>query len=154
MRGGLAKTAAIVEGARSSGVPALFVDGGDTLFERTGFGEDEAVGERRRAQAIAAAYKSMRIAAWFPGPLDDALGADFRGSLGLPDLPAGRTRLLDAGRWKVGVVSGSSAGELSGAAAKAREGGARFVVGLFAGAPAAVQAAQGVDLVLAAQGKE
>jgi hypothetical protein len=154
MRGGLAKAAAIVENTRASGVPALFVDGGDTLFERTGFGDDEAVGERRRAEAIAAAYRSMRIAAWFPGPLDDALGPDFRRSLGLPDLPGGQTRLLDAARWKVGVVSGATVDELSRGAAKAREGGARFVLGLFAGTPAAAQGAQGVDLVLAAQAKE
>jgi len=154
MRGGIAKEAAIVEKARAGGIPSLFVDAGDALFERTGFGADQAVGERRRAQAIADSYEAMRIGAQFVGPLDDALGTDFRRSLGLPEMGPGDTRLLEAGRWKVGVVSGKSGAELSGAAAKARSGGARFVLGLFAGKPAEVEGATGVDLVVAAQAPE
>jgi len=154
MRGGLAKSAAIVEKTRASGIPSLFVDAGDAFFERTGFGEDAAVGERRRAQAIADAYRAMRIGAQFAGPLDDALGADFRRSLGLPEMRHGDTRLLEAGRWKVGVVSGTSASELSQGAAKLRSSGARFVLGLFGGKPADAQSATGVDLVVAAQAPE
>ena len=154
MRGGLAKAAAIVEKTRASGIPSLFVDAGDALFERTGFGADEAVGERRRAQAIADSYRAMRVGAQFAGPLDDALGADFRQSLGLPEMRQGDTRLLEAGRWKVGVVSGRSVAELSQGAAKVRGGGARFVLGLFAGNPADAEGATGVDLVVAAQAPE
>ncbi len=154
MRGGLGKTAAIIGKTRASGVPAVFVDAGDALFERTGFAADEAVGERRRAQAIADAFRAMRIGAQFFGPLDDALGPDFRRSLALPELGPGQTRLLDAGRWKLGVVSGTSAAELTAAAAKVRASGARFVVALFGAAPAEAQAARGVDLVVAAQAPE
>ena len=154
MRGGLAKTAAIVEKTRGSGIPSLFVDAGDALFERTGFGADEAVGERRRAQAIADGYRAMRMSAQFAGPLDDALGPDFRRSLGLPEMRRGETRLLDAARWKVGVVASGTAAELSQGAAKVRGDGARFVLGLFAGKPADAQAATGVDLVVAAQAPE
>jgi len=154
MRGGLGKTAAIIGKTRASGLPALFVDAGDALFERTGFAADEAVGERRRAQAIADSYRAMRIGAQFTGPLDDALGPDFRRSLGLPELGPGQTRLLDAGRWKLGVVSGASAAELTGGAAKARGTGARFVLGLLGGPPGEAQAAKGVDLVVAAQAPE
>ena len=154
MRGGLARAAAIVEKTRGSGIPSLFVDAGDALFERTGFGADEAVGERRRAQAIADAYRAMRIGAQFAGPLDDALGPDFRRSLGLPELRRGQTRLLEAGLWKVGVVAGTTASELSDGAAKARAGGARLVLGLFGGKPADAQGASGVDLVVAAQAPE
>ena len=131
MRGGLGKTAAIVGKTRASGFPALFVDAGDALFERTGFGADEAVGERRRAQAIADAFRAMRIDAQFAGPLDDALGTDFRRSLGLPELGPGQSRLLDAGGWKVGVVSGTTAAELTEGAMTLRAGGARFVLGLL-----------------------
>lgn len=154
MRGGLAKAAAIVEKTRAAGIPSLFVDAGDALFERTGFGADEAVGERRRAQAIADSYRAMRVGAQFAGPLDDALGADFRQSLGLPEMRQGDTRLLEAGRWKVGVVSGRSVAELSQGAAKVRGGGARFVLGLFAGNPADAEGATGVDLVVAGQAPE
>jgi hypothetical protein len=154
MRGGLAKTAAIVEKTRESGIPSLFVDAGDALFERTGFGADEAVGERRRAQAIAASYRAMRIGAQFAGPLDDALGPDFRQSLGLPGMGRAETRLLPAGRWKLGVVSGSTVAELNQGAAKARASGAQLVLGLFAGVPAEAQGATGVDLAVAAQAPE
>ena len=154
MRGGLSKTAAIVGTARASGIPVLFVDAGDALFERKGFGADEAVGERRRAQAIAASYRAMGLAAQLTGPLDDALGPDFRRSLGLPELNAGETRLLDAGPWKVGVASGTRAAQLTAGAAKVRSGGARFVLGLFGGAPSDAQESTGVDLVVAAQAPE
>lgn len=154
MRGGLAKAADIVERTRGSGIPSVFVDAGDALFERTGFGADEAVGERRRAQAIAAGYRAMHIAAQFPGPLDDALGPDFRRSLDLPELRRGETRLLDAGRWKIGVVAGTTVAELTRGAAALRAGGARLVLGLFGGKPAEAQEATGVDLVVAAQAPE
>jgi len=154
MRGGLGKTAAVIGKTRASGLPALFVDAGDALFERTGFAADEAVGERRRAQAIAEAYRAMRVGALFAGPLDDALGPDFRRSLGLPELGPGQTRLLDAGRWKVGVVSGTSAAELTEGAASTRASGGRFVLGLFAGAPGEAKEAKGVDLIVAAQAPE
>ncbi len=154
MRGGLAKIAAIVASTRASGVPVVLVDAGDTLFERTGYAADEAVGERRRAQAIAAAFRAMGIGAQVAGPLDDALGADFRRSLQLPELGPGQTRLLDAGRWKLGLVSGTTAAELSRGAATLRTSGARFVLGLFGAPPAGAQAATGVDLVVAAQSPE
>ena len=154
MRGGLGRTAAIIGKTRASGIPALFVDAGDALFERSGFGADEAVGERRRAQAIADSYRAMRIGAQLSGPLDDALGPDFRHSLGLPELRPGETRVLEAGRWKLGVVSGTRAAELTQGAAKVRGGGARFVLALFGGPPAEAQASTGVDLVVAAQAPE
>ncbi|RPH70135.1 MAG: cytochrome C [Myxococcaceae bacterium] len=154
MRGGLSKTAAIIAKTRGSGIPALFVDAGDAFFERKAFGADEAVGERRRAQAIADSYRAMGLSAQFTGPLDDALGPDFRRSLRLPELKAGETRLLEAGQWKLGLVSGTTAAELSAGAAKVRSGGARFVVGLFGGAPAEAQRATGMDLAVAAQAPE
>jgi len=154
MRGGLAKAAAVLGKTRTSEMPALFVDAGDALFERTGFGADEAVGERRRAQAIAEAYRAMQVGAQFAGPLDDALGPTFRRSLGLPELLPGQTRLLDAGGWKVGVVAGTNAAQLTEGAAKTRGHGARFVLGLLGGAPGEAHAAQGVDLVVAAQAPE
>ena len=150
----MAKAAAIVAQAGADGLPTLFVDGGDALFERTGFGADEAVGERRQAQAIAESFRAMHLDARFTGPLDDALGPDFRRSLGLPDLGPGQTRMLDAAGWKVGLVSGTSAEELTRGATGLRGSGARFVLGLLRGAPAAGSTATGVDLVVAAQAPE
>jgi hypothetical protein len=154
MRGGMGKAAGIIGKTRASGLPSLFVDAGDALFERTGFAADEAVGERRRAQAIADSFRAMRLDARFAGPLDDALGPDFRRSLGLPELGAGQTRLLDAGRWKLGVVSGTSAEELTEGATQVRGSGARFVLGLLRGVPADGHRAKGIDLVVAAQAQE
>ena len=154
MRGGLAKAAAVVSSVRASGVPALLLDGGDALFERTGFGADEAVGERRRAQAVAEAFRAMRLSARFPGPLDDALGAGFRRSLGLPELGPGQTQVLDAGGWSVGVVAAGTPAALTDGAGRLRRSGATFVLGLFAGRPAEAQQSQGADLVVAAQAPE
>jgi hypothetical protein len=154
MRGGLARAAAVVEKTRASGIPSLFVDAGDALFERTGFGADQAVGERRRAQAIAEAYRAMHIGAQLTGPLDDALGPEFRRSLGLPEMARGETRVLEAGKWKVGVVTGSTPDQLGQGAARVRAAGVQLVLGLFAGTPAGAQDAKGVDLVVAAQAPE
>ncbi|HTS80340.1 MAG TPA: multiheme c-type cytochrome [Myxococcaceae bacterium] len=154
MRGGMAKAAAIVAQPEADGVPVLLVDAGDALFERNVFGAGEAVGERRRAQAIADGFRAMHLAVRFAGPLDDALGPGYRRSLGLPDLAPGETRLLEVGGWKVGVVAGTGASELSRGATKVREGGARFVLGLLRGTPGGGDAATGVDLVVAAQAPE
>jgi len=154
MRGGLGRAAAIIAETRASGLPALFVDAGDALFERTGFSADEAVGERRRAQAIADSFRAMRIDAQFAGPLDDALGKDFRRSLGLPELTPGQGRLLEAGGWRVGVVPGATAAELTEGATTLRASGARLVLGLLAGTPSGAHPARGVDLVVVAQAPE
>ena len=51
-------------------------------------------------------------------------------------------------------ISGNSVAELAQGAAKARSGGARFVLGLFAGKPPEAEGATGVDLVVAAQAPE
>jgi hypothetical protein len=154
MRGGIGKAAAQLSRARQAGLATLYLDAGDTLFERTGWGADQAVGEKRKARALADALKLMQLRAFSPGPLDDALGADFRRSLGLPEMSPGQTRLLEAGGAKVGVVAGRGAAALTGGARQLREGGARFVVGLFGGPPAAASQAQGLDIVVAGQAPE
>jgi len=161
MRGGLGRAAAQIAAARATGVPTLYLDAGDALFERTGLAEDEAVGEERKARAIASAFQSMGLAVRATGPLDDARGSAFRTSLGLPELPPDATRLLRAGPVEVGVVSGRTAEALErgatalrGSAQARAGGGAPFVVGLFGGAPADAANARAVDLVVAAQAPE
>jgi hypothetical protein len=154
MRGGIGKAAAQLAQARGEGLPTLYLDAGDTLFERTGFGADEVVGERRKARALADALRLMQLATYAPGPLDDALGAEFRGSLGLPELSPGQTRLLEVGGAKVGVVAGRDSSALTAGGRKLRESGAQFVVGLFGGTPAAAAEAQGVDVVVTGQAPE
>jgi len=154
MRGGIGKAAAQLAQARREGLPTLYLDGGNTLFERTGLGADEAVGEKRKARALADALRLMQLSAFAPGPLDDALGAQFRTSLGLPELAPGQIRLLEVGGAKVGVAAGRDASALTAGARKLRGSGAQFVVGLFGGPPAAAGEAAGVDLVLAGQAPE
>jgi hypothetical protein len=170
MRGGLGRAAALIAAARASGVPTLVLDAGDGLFERTGLAEDEAVGEERKARAVASVFKTMGLAVRATGPLDNARGEGFRLSLGLPELLPGAGTVLSAqpapagtapgaAPVQIGVVAGRTAVELEQAAvpirAGTRPGGAvRFVLGLLGGAPSAAAEARAVDLVAAAQAPE
>jgi hypothetical protein len=154
MRGGIGKAAAQIAQARGEGLPPLYLDGGNTFFERTGLGADEVVGEKRKARALADSLRLMQLAAYAPGPLDDALGGQFRGSLGLPELSPGQIRLFELGGAKVGVAAGRDASTLTAGARKLRESGAQFVVGLFGGTSAAAGTAAGVDIIVAGQAPE
>ncbi|PTL78462.1 multiheme c-type cytochrome [Vitiosangium sp. GDMCC 1.1324] len=154
MRGGIARAAAQLQEARKGALPVLYVDGGDGLFGSPTLKPDQVPQEERKARALAEAMKRMGLAVRAVGELDDTRGADFRRGLGLPELEAGGEKVLNAGARKVGVVSASDAAGLKQAAAKARAGGASFVVGLFHGTVEDAQRAAatpelGVDLVLA-----
>jgi hypothetical protein len=154
MRGGIARAAAQVKEARKGALPVLYVDGGDSLFGEEKLKPEQVPQEERKARALAEAMKRMGLVVRATGELDDARGAGFRQGLGLPELEPGGMKVLDAGARKVGVVSAADAAGLKQASARARAGGAAFVVGLFHGT---VQEAQrtaatpelGVDLVLA-----
>ena len=104
MRGGLGRAAAQLERARADGLPTLYLDAGDALFDRPGLPPDEAVEEERKAKAVAEALGSMGLVARAVGPLDDVQGVDFRRSLGLPELPAGSARVFRAGGHSLGVA--------------------------------------------------
>jgi Cytochrome c554 and c-prime len=155
MRGGLGRAAAQVARARAEGLPTLYLDAGDALFERAGLAPDEAVEEERKASAVAEALRAMGLEARAVGPLDDVQGVDFRRSLGLPELGPGTETVLSLGGHSVGVVVARSQKELAQGAARARAQGAEFVVALFGGPlDSAVSAARGVeavDLVVSAQ---
>lgn len=130
MRGGIARAAHQVKEARGSGVPVLFLDGGDSLFGSTRLGEAQVGQEERKARALTEAMTQMGLQLRARGELDDARGAAFRTSLRLPELPDGEARVLEAGGHRIGVVAGANEAELKAAARKAREDGAGFVLGL------------------------
>jgi Cytochrome c554 and c-prime len=155
MRGGLGRAAAQVAKARDAGLPTVYLDAGDALFEHPQLQPDEAVEEERKAKAVAEALRSMGLLLRAVGPLDDVQGVGFRRSLGLPELEGGSARVLSVGGHRLGVVVARSVGELAEASAQARAQGAEFVVALFGGPLEAAQRAarglEGVDLVVSAQ---
>jgi len=154
MRGGIARAAWQVREARQGALPVLYMDGGDSLFGEPSLKPDQVPQEERKARALAEAFQGMGLEVRAVGELDDTRGADFRRSLGLPELPSGGVKVLPAGARKVGLVSASDGAGLKRGAAQARAEGASFVVGLFRGTLPEAQAAAatpepGVDLVLA-----
>ncbi|HEY0094758.1 MAG TPA: cytochrome C, partial [Archangium sp.] len=154
MRGGIARAASLVKEARKGALPVLYVDGGDSLFGEPKLKPEQVPQEERKARALAEAMKGMGLVVRATGELDDVRGAAFRQGLGLPELEPGGVKVLPAGARKVGVVSAADGAGLRQAGARARAGGAAFVVGLFHGTvQEAEQAAStpelGVDLVLA-----
>ncbi len=154
MRGGIARAAFQVLEARNGPLPLLYIDGGDSLFGETELKPSQVPQEERKARALAEAMKRMGLSVRAVGELDDARGADFRRSLGLPELASGGVKVLPAGARKVGVVSAAHPAGLREASARARAQGAHFVVALFHGTlEDAQQAVEGpelaADLVLA-----
>ncbi len=156
MRGGIARAAAQLQKVRAEGQPVFFVDSGEALFGAEKIPAEAVPQQERKAQALSAALKTMKLDVRQAGPLDDVRGADFHAKQALPELEGG-TQVLDRGGFKLGVVSGATAAELSARAEGARKAGARFVLGLFAGAfdGAVMQSpASGVDLLVAARAKD
>jgi hypothetical protein len=141
MRGGIDRAAFQVAEARKGSKPVLYIDGGDSLFGETTLSDAQVPQEERKAQALAQAMKRMGLAVRATGELDDARGAPFRQSLGLPELPPGGVKLLQAGARQVGVVAAQDPQQLVQASAQARKGGADFVVALFHDTVAQAQAA-------------
>ncbi|WP_404370157.1 multiheme c-type cytochrome [Corallococcus coralloides] len=131
MRGGIGRAAFQVQEARRGGQPVLYIDGGNSLFGETHLQAEQVPQEELKAKALADAFRTMGIAARATGELDDTRGAAFRQGLGLPEIPAGGVKVLDAGTRKVGVVAAASGEALVKASQQAREQGADFVVGLL-----------------------
>jgi len=155
MQGGLPRAAKQLEDARKELADVLFFDAGDSLFRQAKLSPAAVPQERRKAQAIADLWKQMGLQARAVGELDQALGEEFRKSLGLPELASGEPRLftLKDGH-QVGVVSGDTIGSLQAGVARARSAGAGFVAGLVHASAREVQqaaaaGAPGVDLLVA-----
>ena len=155
MRGGIARAAAQLSKVRAEGRPVFFVDSGEALFGTEKIPEEAVAQQERKAKALAEALTAMKLDVRTTGPLDDVRGAEFRKARGLPELDA--VKLLERSGFKLGVVSGATAEELSIAADRARKLGARFVLGLFPGPlDKAMEQAPGsrVDLLVAARAKD
>ncbi|MFZ5470629.1 MAG: multiheme c-type cytochrome [Myxococcota bacterium] len=131
MRGGIARAAYQVSEARKEAAPVLFIEGGNSLFGKLALNAQTIPQEERKAQALAAAMKLMGVSTKVVGTLDDARGATFRASLGLPDQPLGSVQMLDANGRAVAVVAASTADQLFELSAKARTQGAAFVLGVL-----------------------
>jgi len=141
MRGGIDRAAFQVMEVRKGSRPVLYIDGGDSLFGEPTLTPAQVPQEEHKAQALAEAMKRMGLAARATGELDDVRGVAFRQGLGLPELPPGGVKLLQAGARQVGVVAAQDAAQLLQASAEARKQGADFVVALFHGTVAQAQAA-------------
>ncbi|MHB8872634.1 MAG: multiheme c-type cytochrome [Myxococcaceae bacterium] len=131
MRGGIARAAFQIAGARRTGAPVLYLDSGDSLFAHASPSPAEVPQAERKARAVAQALGKMGLAFHAVGELDEARGAGFRASLGLPDQVGDGFRLLDAGGHRVAVASAREGPGLSKACAAARAAGAELVLGLL-----------------------
>ena len=155
MRGGLGRAAAQLAEARAEGLPTLYLDAGDALFERPGLQPDEAVEAERKAKAVAEALVAMGLSGRAVGPLDDAQGSAFRRALRLPELAQGSATVHTVGGHPLGVVVARTAQEVAEGSARVRAEGAQFVLVLFGGswdkAVAAVRGTDTPDLVVSAQ---
>ncbi len=155
MRGGLGRAAAQLAEARAEGLPTLYLDAGDALFERSGLQPDEAVEAERKAKAVAEALVAMGLSGRAVGPLDDVQGSAFRRSLRLPELAPGSATVHTIAGHPLGVVVARTAQEVAEGSARVRAEGAQFVLVLFGGsldrAVAAVRGTDTADLVVSAQ---
>ncbi|MGQ0503746.1 MAG: multiheme c-type cytochrome [Myxococcaceae bacterium] len=138
MRGGIARAAHILAEAQKSH-DVLFFDAGDTLFGAVSLPKVKVPQEKRKAQALAAAYQQMGLTARGVGERDNALGDAFRGSLGLKEIAPGQA-------WadhRIAAVFAEDEAALVKAAKAAHAQGALLVVGLLhAGLPVAKSAAE------------
>lgn len=123
MRGGIARAGYVLEEARREGHAVRFVAAGDGVFGAAVIPPEAVAQQERKAKALAEAWKKLGLDVRTVGPLDDARGAEFRRSLGLPELGFGDVKVLDG----VGVVTARDVAAANAAAVKAREAGAKFV---------------------------
>jgi hypothetical protein len=157
MRGGVSRLAGQLDKARAVGERVFLLDAGDGLFGALSIPEAAVGQQERKAKALAEALRVMGLALRTPGPMDDARGAAFRRSLGLPELPAGALRWLDADGHRLAVVAADDVAAANALALEARRGHAAFVVALvlqpFDVALRAASGATNLDLVVAARPK-
>jgi len=132
--GGAARASQLLQGIADGG-PALFVEGGNFLFDDLKLAPDKQPQAREKAVALLKSWQTglagMRATAWATGPFDDSLGADFRQST-LAGEPLLQTpRLVELDGVKVGLVN------LAGADPEAVQGlrrkGARLVLAVAHG---------------------
>lgn len=146
MRGGIARAGHQVLSARAEHPHVFLVDAGDSLLGKIALTPQTLPQEKRKAKALADAYKQMGLAARLSGEKDALAGAAFLKSLKLPEVQPGQVKWLSAGAHRIAVLGAKDRGSLTRAAAAVGKKGAPFVLALFHGTQAeAVKAAQGVD---------
>jgi hypothetical protein len=126
--GDIARTAALVEDARKSGVPVVVVDGGSLLFSHARVPPDNADQERLKADLLVELVASkLKMAAVGLGPFDLSMGAAAvkppRHAVNLPataGVPTQSPAIVRAGEVEVGVFGVVSPNAL--AASKLRPG--------------------------------
>ena len=137
MRGGISRAAALIRASEDSGHPpngagrangVLVFDAGDSLLEGGRVTPDQEPEIKARSQTLARIFAQLGLTARAVGPRDDALGAEFRRSLKLPEVPSGEARLLTVDGHSVGWVSGTSLDSVRHGAEAARHQGAEFVL--------------------------
>ncbi len=136
--GGAARASQLLQGIADAG-PALFVEGGDFLFDDLKISPEKQPQARDKAVALLKSWQTglagMRATAWATGPFDDSLGADFRQSTlaGEPLLAA--PRLVELDGVKLGLVNlpdGAGAADPQ-AVEGLRHQGARLVIAVAHG---------------------
>jgi hypothetical protein len=131
MRGGLPRAAHQLKEARRAARQVLYVDAGDSLFPSATLSAEAVPQESRKARALADGMKLMGLNARAIGEKDDARGAAFRRSLGLPEIAYGSARAFDVESRRVAVVAAQTPSQLITAARRARDQGADFVLALL-----------------------
>jgi len=158
MLGGLARAASVLQQARAEGATVIYLDAGDGLFPRGALAGPAIAQLERKALAIAQSLRAMGLAVRRPGAADDARGGRFRRDLGLPELEAGTSRLLDVGGARVAVVAGGSIAAAEALARAARRDGASVVVALILDSFEALRSQLGdaseLDVVVAASARD
>jgi hypothetical protein len=156
MRGGLSRTASVINGARGTGVPVFYVDSGDALFASGSITEDAVAQQERKARALSDGMKAMGLSIRIPGPRDDVRGADFHRSLALPELAVGSVHWLDVAGRPVAIVAGNDLKSVESLAAQSRER-AVFIVAFVAQPLNLLQAEQpaaSIDLVISTKARD
>lgn len=156
MRGGLSRTAAVIGGARRTGVPVFYVDSGDGLFAGGTITEEAVAQQERKARALADGMKAMGLSIRVPGARDDVRGAEFHRSLGLPELAIGSVQWLDVAGRSVAIVAGPDLKSVEPLAAQARAR-AVFIVAFVAQPLNVLQAeppAPSIDLMISTKAKD
>ena len=152
-RGGVYRAAALIDRVRAEVPGALYLEGGDLLFESAKIPDVKRDQAKWKAETLAATAKLERLTALSIGERDRAEGDDFLSKQLLPI--AATTNLYDAGGVRVGVATGAEASTLAAQNKALRDGHARLTLLVAhasvsrAQALASAAAAAGFDAILA-----
>ena len=157
-RGGIYRAAAYLARVRAEAPGALYLDGGDVLFEGAHVAPEKAAQAKLKAETLAQEVKLERLDGFAVGERDLAAGEAFLSAQALPAIAT--TKLFDVGALKVGVAAAADEAAIASAGKALRGNGARVCLLLAhvsiakAQGLAAAAKAAGFDLVLAGHADE